>query len=100
MIAIKGMEMPNSCSECNLTTRKTWTYACSINLKDIDCTETKRSKDCPLIDISDVISNYKLYLQEKKMMLDNNIVDNNEERYIPIRARGNTIIGYLPLSFL
>ena len=34
------------------------------------------------------------------MMLDDNIVDNNEERYIPIRARGNTIIGYFPLSFL
>ena len=36
MIAIKEMKMPNSCSECNLTTRKTWNYACSINLKDID----------------------------------------------------------------
>lgn len=33
-------------------------------------------------------------------MLDDNIVDNNEEQYIPIRARGNTIIGYLPLKFL
>ena len=34
------------------------------------------------------------------MRLDDNIVDNNEEQYIPIRARGNTIIGYLPLKFL
>ena len=34
------------------------------------------------------------------MRLDDNIVDNNEEQYIPIRARGNTIIGYLPLRFL
>ena len=51
MIAIKEMKMPNSCSECNLTTRKTWNYACSINLKDIDCTETKRHKDCPLVEI-------------------------------------------------
>ena len=34
------------------------------------------------------------------MKLDDNIVDNNEEQYIPIRARGNTIIGYLPLKFL
>ena len=51
MIAIKEMKMPNSCSECNLTTRKTWNYACSINLKDIDCTETKRPKDCPLVEI-------------------------------------------------
>ena len=51
MIAIKGMEMPNSCSECNLTTRKTWNYACSINLKDIDCAETKRPKGCPLVEI-------------------------------------------------
>ena len=51
MIAVKGMKMPNSCSECNLTTRKTWNYACSINLKDIDCTETKRPKDCPLVEI-------------------------------------------------
>ena len=33
-------------------------------------------------------------------MLDDNIVDNNEDRYIPIRARGNAIIGYLPLSQL
>ena len=51
MIAIKEMKMPNSCSECNLTTRKTWNYACSINLKDIDCTETKRPKGCPLVEI-------------------------------------------------
>ena len=51
MIAIKEMKMPNSCSECNLTTRKTWNYACSINLKDIDCTETKRPKDCTLVEI-------------------------------------------------
>lgn len=62
MIAIKGMEMPNSCNECNLTTRKTWTYACSINLKDVDCNGTKRPKDCPLIEISDIMSNCKLYL--------------------------------------
>ena len=34
------------------------------------------------------------------MMLDNNIVDHNEEQYIPIRARGNTIIGYVPLKLL
>ena len=34
------------------------------------------------------------------MRIDDNIVDNNEEQYIPIRARGNTIIGYLPLRFL
>lgn len=33
-------------------------------------------------------------------MLDDNIVDNNEEQYIPIRARGNTIIEYVPLKFL
>ena len=34
------------------------------------------------------------------MGLDDNMVDNNEEQYIPIRARGNTIIGYLPIKFL
>lgn len=34
------------------------------------------------------------------MKLDDNIVDNNEDQYIPIRARGNTIIGYVPLRFL
>ena len=34
------------------------------------------------------------------MKLDDNIVDNNEEQYIPIRARGNTIVGYVPLRFL
>ena len=50
MVAI-NMKMPNSCSECNLTTRKTWNYVCSINLKDIDCTETKRPKGCPLVEI-------------------------------------------------
>ena len=53
MIAIKEMKMPNSCSECNLTTRKTWNYVCSINLKDIDCAETKRPKDCPLVEIEE-----------------------------------------------
>ena len=56
MIAVKGMKMPNSCSECNLATRKTWNYACSINLKDIDCTETKRPKDCPLVEIVTCLS--------------------------------------------
>ena len=54
MIAVKGMKMPNSCSECNLITRKTWNYVCSINLKDIDCTETKRPKDCPLVEIVEI----------------------------------------------
>ena len=34
------------------------------------------------------------------MRVDDNIIDYNEDRYIPIRARGNTIIGYLPLNFL
>ena len=34
------------------------------------------------------------------MRLDDNMVDNNEELYIPIRARGNVIIGYVPLKFL
>lgn len=34
------------------------------------------------------------------MRIDDNIVDNNEEQYIPIRARGNVIIGYLPLKFV
>ena len=34
------------------------------------------------------------------MRLDDNIVDHNEEQYIPIRARGNVIVGYLPLRFL
>ena len=34
------------------------------------------------------------------MKLDDNIVNNNEEQYIPSRARGNVIIGYVPLRFL
>ena len=34
------------------------------------------------------------------MRVDDNIVDYNEDRYIPIRTRGNTIIGYLPLKLL
>lgn len=34
------------------------------------------------------------------MILDDNIIDNNEEQYVPTRARGNAIIGYLPLKFL
>lgn len=62
MIVIKGMGMPNNCSECNLTTRKAWTYVCSINLKNVDCDGTKRPKDCPLIEISDIIYNCKSYL--------------------------------------
>ena len=33
------------------------------------------------------------------MKLDDNIVNHNEEQYIPIRARGNVIIGYVPLRF-
>ena len=34
------------------------------------------------------------------MRVDDIIVYHNEEQYVPIRARGNTIIGYLPLKFL
>ena len=36
------------------------------------------------------------------MMLDDNMVDHDEERYVPIRGRGNTIIGYVhvPLKLL
>lgn len=34
------------------------------------------------------------------MTLDDIIVYHNEEQYVPIRARGNTIIGYVPLKFL
>lgn len=34
------------------------------------------------------------------MRTDDNIVDDSEEQYIPIRARGNVIIGYVPLKFL
>ena len=34
------------------------------------------------------------------MRIDDNIVDHNEDQYIPIRARGNVIIGYVPLKFL
>ena len=65
MIAIKEMKMPNSCSECNLTTRKTWNYACSINLKDIDCAETKRPKGCPLVEIGvDIGDKYDKAIEE------------------------------------
>lgn len=32
------------------------------------------------------------------MMLDDNIVDNNEEQYVPIRARGNAIVWHVPLK--
>ena len=34
------------------------------------------------------------------MRVDDNIVDNNEEQYVLIRDRRNTIIGYVPLKFL
>ena len=34
------------------------------------------------------------------MRVDDIIVHHNEDPYVPIRARGNTIIGYLPLKFL
>lgn len=55
MIAIKGMEMPKNCAECNITTCKgedvPWNYVCSINLKDIDFNETDRAEHCPLVEI-------------------------------------------------
>ena len=54
MIAI-NMEMPKSCSDCNMTTCKgrdePWNYVCSINLKDIDFNETERAEHCPLTEI-------------------------------------------------
>lgn len=34
------------------------------------------------------------------MRVDDYIVDHNEEQYVLIRDRRNTIIGYLPLKFL
>lgn len=55
MIAIKDMEMPSCCAECNITTCKgedePWNYVCSINLKDIDFNETKRAEHCHLVEI-------------------------------------------------
>ena len=33
-------------------------------------------------------------------MLDDNIVNHNEEQYVLIRDRKNTVIGYVPLKFL
>lgn len=55
MIAIKDMEIPKNCAECNMTTCKgkdaPWNYVCSINLKDIDFNETDRAEHCPLVEI-------------------------------------------------
>lgn len=55
MIAIKDMEMPSGCADCNMTTCKSedvpWNYVCSINLKDIDFNETDRAEHCPLVEI-------------------------------------------------
>lgn len=55
MIAIKDMEMPSCCADCNMTTCKgedvPWNYVCSINLKDIDFNETDRAEHCPLVEI-------------------------------------------------
>ena len=99
MVGIKEMKMPNSCSECNLTTRKTWNYACSINLKDIDCTETKRPKDCPLVEVDtcdDAISrksmlDYLKYLhgemQEEEFVKALPSVTPNKDEWVPISER-------------
>lgn len=55
MIAIKGMEMPENCADCNMATCngsvESWNYVCSINLKDIDFNESERAEHCPLVEI-------------------------------------------------
>ena len=57
MVAIKDMEMPKSCSECNLTTCKgygePWNYCCSVTLTDIDLNDTEKPSDCPLVEIQE-----------------------------------------------
>lgn len=55
MIAIKDMEMPKNCADCNMATCndsvESWNYVCSINLKDIDFNESERAEHCPLVEI-------------------------------------------------
>jgi len=55
MIAIKDMEMPSCCGECNLTACKgydePWNYCCSVTLTDINLNDTTKPSDCPLVEI-------------------------------------------------
>ena len=55
MIAIKDMEMPKNCADCNMGTCndsvESWNYVCSINLKYIDINESERAENCPLVEI-------------------------------------------------
>ena len=55
MIAIKDMEMPKNCADCNMGTCndsvESCNYVCSINLKYIDINESERSENCPLVEI-------------------------------------------------
>ena len=55
MVAIKDMEMPKSCYECNLTTCKgydePWNYCCSVTLTDINLNDATKPSDCPLVEI-------------------------------------------------
>lgn len=55
MIAIKDIEMPKNCADCNMATCngsvESWNYVCSINLKDIDFNESERAEHCPLVEI-------------------------------------------------
>lgn len=57
MIAIKDMEMPSCCGECNLTCCKgydePWNYCCSITLTNINLDNTERPSDCPLVEIEE-----------------------------------------------
>ena len=92
MIAVKGMKMPNSCSECNLTTRKTWNYACSINLKDIDCAETKRPKDCPLVEVDtceDAISRREVKELFQEGSVKGHWIDYSDEGYVECSECGS-----------
>lgn len=96
MVAIKDMEMPKNCGECNLTACKgydePWNYCCSVTLTDINLNDTTKPSDCPLVEIEPLTdSEQRIFLsamsREMRIckQIDNDKVDDSTvKKLVPI----------------
>ena len=53
MIAIKDMQMPSCCGECQMASCKglSGQFYCDITTYDIDMDDTRRDANCPLVEV-------------------------------------------------
>lgn len=53
MVAVKGFEMPECCSDCTLNSCFNWTHYCNVTLQEVDFEAETRPADCPLVEIEE-----------------------------------------------